>query len=153
MSTRGIRFLEQHGIRFEEMTYIFKQKGASRAADAVGWEQSQVIKSLVVQLPGKDLRFALVPADRELSLKKLARLYDAKQVDMASVKDAERVTGYMTGGISPFGSYAILPVVLEETLLAFDQVLINAGHRGVLVRMSPWDIQSVLDADVQDIIA
>ena len=119
----------------------------------MGWEPGQTIKSLVVQTGPRDLCFVLVPGDRDLSTKKLARALGVKTVDLAPVRDAERLTGYKEGGISPFGSYAALPVVLEETLLERERVLINAGRRGVLVALDPWDLQAVLDAQVEDVIA
>jgi Cys-tRNA(Pro)/Cys-tRNA(Cys) deacylase len=152
MSTRGIKALEQRGVAFEVVEYLYKQKGAGRAAEAVGWSEDQVIKSLVVT-SGRDFWFVLVPAHRELSLKKLARVLAVKAVEMATVRDAERLTGYIEGGISPFGSYTALPVVMEERLLEHDHVLINAGHRGVLVALSPWDLQELLSAEVEDVVA
>jgi Cys-tRNA(Pro)/Cys-tRNA(Cys) deacylase len=152
VTTRGIKVLEEHGAAFEVVEYLYKQKGAGRAADAVGWSEDQVIKSLVVAA-GRDFWFVLVPAHRDLSLKKLARLLGVKSVEMATVRDAERLTGYVEGGISPFGSYAALPVVMEERMLEHDRVLINAGHRGVLVAMSPWDLQELLSARVEDVVA
>ena len=151
MSTRGIKLLEQKGAAFEVVEYVYKRKGAGRAADAGGWDEAQVGKSLVVTA-GRDFWFVLVPADRDLSLKKLARLLGVKAVEMASVRDAERLTGYVEGGISPFGSYAALPVVMEQGLLEHDRVLINAGHRGVLVALSPWDLQDLLGAEVEDVV-
>lgn len=152
MSTRGIKLLEQRGVAFEVVEYLYKQKGAGRAAEAAGWSEDQVIKSLVVTA-GRDFWFALVPSHRELSLKKLARLLGVKSVEMAAVRDAERLTGYVEGGISPFGSYTALPVLMEETVLEHDRVLINGGHRGVLVAMSPWDLQELLSARVEDVVA
>ena len=153
MSTRGIKYLREQGVAFEEVDYLYKQKGARRAASAVGWLESQVIKSLVTRAGERDFRFVLVPADRDLSLKKLARLLGVKQVTLAEVRDAERLSGYVQGGISPFGAYAALPVVLEETLLEHERVVINAGRRGVLVALSPWDLQELLHAEVADIVA
>lgn len=154
MSTRGIKLLEQRGVAFEVVEYLYKQKGAGRAADAVGWNEEQVIKSLVVAAMAndRDFWFVLVPAHRELSLKKLARLLGVKAVDLAAVRDAERLTGYVEGGISPFGAYTALPVVMEQGLLEHDRVLINAGHRGVLVALSPWDLQELLSAEVEDVV-
>lgn len=150
--TRGIRFLEEAGVTFEIVEYLYKERGAGRAAAAVGWSEEQTIKSLVVRTGPREHWFALVPAHRELSTRKLARALGAKQVELADPKDAERLTGYVTGGISPFGAYTRLPVVLEETLLLHEQVLINAGHRGVLVALSPWTLQELLQAEVEDIV-
>lgn len=152
MSTRGIRFLEDKGIAFEEVPYLYKKKGAARAAEAVGWAEEQTIKSLVVRTGDKELYFVLVPAHLDLSTKKLARVLGVKSAELASVRDAERLTGYVQGGISPFGSYTSFPVIMEETLLEHDRVVINAGRRGVLVALSPWDIQELLKAEVEDVV-
>ena len=151
MKNRGIRFLEDQGVDFQVVEYIYKKKGGQIAAQAVGWNDAQVVKSLVVKTGPKDYCFTLVPTDRDLSVKKLARMIGAKTVDMASVRDAERLTGYVEGGISPFGSYTPLPVYLEEALLEHDRVLINAGHRGLLVSLNPWDLQAILNAEVENI--
>ncbi len=153
MSTRGIKVLEERQVAFEVVEYLYKKKGAGRAAEAVGWAEELTVKTLVVQTGPKDLWFVLVPGDRELSTKKLARVLGVKGVDLVKVRDAERLTGYKEGGISPFGSYTALPVVLEDTLLERDRVLINAGRRGVLVALDPWDLQALLDARIEDIIA
>jgi Cys-tRNA(Pro) deacylase len=152
MSTRGIRFLEARGLSFETVTYVYKRKGAGRAAAAVGWNEDQVVKSLVACTSDRAFLFVLVPASRDLSTKKLARHLGVKSVDMAAVREAERMTGYSEGGISPFGSYAEIPAVMDESLLEHETVLINAGRRGVLVSMSPWDIQELLDAAVEDVV-
>jgi len=153
VTTRGIRFLEERGAQFEEVDYVYKRKGAGRAAHAVGWREDQVIKTLVVRTGPRDFLFALLPADRDLSTRKLARLLEVKSVDLAEVRDAERLTGYVEGGISPFGSYAALPVVMEEQLLGHERVLINAGRRGVLVALSPWDLAELLGARVEALVA
>ena len=150
-TTRGIRFLEEEGVSFELVTYVFRQKGAKRTAGAVGWDEAQVIKSLVAEVGTKEYCFALIPADRDLSVKRLARVMNTKEVQMAKTPDAERLTGYVAGGISPFGSYVELPVIIDESLFEHDEVLINAGHRGVLVAMSPWDMAEILSAQIENI--
>lgn len=152
MSTRGIRLLEELGVEHEVFEYIYKQKGAGRAARAIERSEEQVIKSLVFRLDERDHRFALVPASRELSTKKLARLLGIKAVEMAKPRDAERLTGYVAGGISPLGSYSRLPVIMEETLFELERVVINAGRRGVVVAIDPWVLQELLDAEIEDIV-
>lgn len=150
--TRGIRFLRERGVAFRVVEYLYQQKGAGRAAEAVGWPEERVLKSLVARLPPKEFHFVLVPAHRELSTRKLARVLGARTAELAEPREAERLTGYVTGGISPFGSYAALPVVLEQTVLEHDEVLLNGGRRGVLVALSPWTLQELLDARVEDVI-
>ncbi len=152
MSTRGIRWLDDHHVAHRVVEYLYKQKGAGRAAAAIGMAEELVVKSLVLEAGG-DLRFALLAADRELSLKKLARLWGLREVQLAAVRDAERVTGYKEGGISPLGSWTALPVVMDEALFEHAEILVNGGHRGVLVGLDPWALQELLDAAVEDISA
>jgi len=151
-STRGTRVLDELGTRYEVVEYLYARKGAGRAADAVGWAESQVVKTLVVETGARSFHFVLIPADRDLSTRKLGRLLGSSSVALASVREAERLTGYVEGGISPFGSYTRLPVVLEERLLESDRVLVNGGHRGVLVALDPWDLQQALEAAVEDVV-
>ncbi|MDY0061105.1 MAG: YbaK/EbsC family protein [Myxococcota bacterium] len=151
--TRGIRYLEEQGVAFTVVSYLYKERGAGRAAAAVGWEEERTIKSLVVEASPRGFFFALVPAHRELSTKKLARLLGVKNVELASPHDAQQLTGYVPGGISPFGAYTRLPALMELSLLEHEQVLINGGHRGVLLALSPWTIQELLQAEVEEIIA
>jgi Cys-tRNA(Pro)/Cys-tRNA(Cys) deacylase len=152
-NTRGTRVLDELGTRYEVVEYLYTRKGAGRAADAVGWDESQVVKTLVVETGARSFHFVLVPADRDLSTRKLGRLLEVTSAALASVRDAERLTGYVEGGISPFGSYTRLPVIMEERLLECDRVLVNAGHRGVLVALDPWDLQQALDAGVEDVVS
>jgi len=81
-----------------------------------------------------------MPGDRELALKKMAKACGAKKAAMATPETAERLTGYHVGGISPFGLRQRLPVVMEEGLLKHAAVMINAGQRGVMLKMVPGDI-------------
>ncbi len=109
-------------------------------------------KSLVAKA-GDELVFALVPADSELSLKKLAAAAGAKHAVMAQPRDAERVTGYQVGGISPLGSRKALRVFLDSGSAAFERVCLNAGNRGHIVELGTADLVRVTDATVCDLRA
>ncbi|MFH2218337.1 MAG: aminoacyl-tRNA deacylase [Pseudomonadota bacterium] len=148
MSTRAIRYLKQKEILFEVVTYAHEEKGAEYAARAVGFPVERTIKTLVVDLGQKKYAFVLMPGDRQLNLKQLAGACSVKKAAMVDAETARRLTGYQVGGISPFGSRQPLPVAMEESLLAFDRVLINAGQRGTMVMMSPGDIVKALDCKV-----
>ena len=89
-----------------------------------------------------------MPGDRQLSMKRLAKACGVKRAAMADARTAERITGYMVGGISPFGTKQKLPVVLEADILTFDKILINAGQRGTMLKMVPADIRKTLAAKV-----
>jgi Cys-tRNA(Pro)/Cys-tRNA(Cys) deacylase len=144
MSTRAVAFLKKRGFPFEVLQYDHVEKGAAFAAQALGFPLEATVKTLVAALDGKGPVLALVPGHLQLDLKKLARVSGAKRASMADTATAERLTGYMVGGISPFGTRRRLPVVMEERLLDQEKVLINAGHRGTMLEMAPADIAAVL---------
>lgn len=153
MSTRAIKHLERIGTSFEVVTYKHKEKGAEFAARAVGFPLEKTIKTLVIDLGGNRYTLALMPGDRQLSLKRVAAACSSKRATMADTPAAQRLTGYLVGGISPFGTKKSLPAVMEADLLEFDQVMINGGQRGVLLKMAPADIAAALDAKISNLSA
>jgi Cys-tRNA(Pro)/Cys-tRNA(Cys) deacylase len=148
MSTRAIKFLNQKGVSFEVKKYQHEEKGARFAAQAMGFPLERTIKTLVVDLGHKGYIMILMPGDKNIDLKKLSAALSVKRAAMADTSTAERLTGYLVGGISPFGTKQDLPVVMEECLLEFDRVAINAGKRGVMLVMDPKDILLAVKGDV-----
>ena len=146
MSTRAVSFLTRQKIPFEVVAYAHEEKGASFAARAVGFPLSQTIKTLVADFGDHHYRLVLMPGDREVSMKKLARVCGVKRAAMADAASAERATGYLVGGISPFGTRQRLAVLMEKSLMAHREVLINAGQRGLLLKMNPADIARAVGA-------
>ena len=144
MSTRAVVWLKQKKIPFEIVHYDHEEKGASFAARATGFPLEQTIKTLVVHLGGKSFGLALMPGDQELSLKKMAKAFGVKKAAMADAAAAERLTGYHVGGISPFGLRQPLTAVMEEVLLQYDAVMINAGQRGTMLKMAPGNVVAAL---------
>ncbi len=153
MSTRAIAYLKQKKIPFDVVKYDHEEKGAEFAAKAVGFALEATIKTLVVDLGEKRRVLALVPGHRQVDLKKLARICGAKRAAMADRATAERATGYLVGGISPFAAKQRLSSVMEESLMACDHVLINAGQRGTMLEMAPADIAGVLECQMASIIS
>lgn len=151
MSTRALAFLEQHRIAHEVVKYEHQEKGAQFAAQTVGFPLARTIKTLVVALDNRSHVLALMPGDRQLSLKKMAAAGGARKAAMADTKAAERLTGYLVGGISPFGTKQRLAVVMEAGLQAYPAVMINGGQRGLLIKMAPEDIIRVLKVKIADI--
>jgi len=152
MSTRAIQYLNKKGINFKVLEYEHDEKGVEFAARAIGFPLERTIKTLVVDLGNKKYSFALMPGDNQLSLKQLAKVCEVKRAAMMDTATAERLTGYLVGGISPFGAKQNLRVVIDESLLKFDNVAINAGQRGVMLIMAPGDIIKALDCDVAGIV-
>ena len=151
MSTRGVKFLQQKKIDFELIRYEHQEKGAEFAAKSIDFPLSQTIKTLVVDLGNKKFCLALLPGDKQLSLKQIARIFTAKRAAMVDVETAERITGYLVGGISPFGTRQKLEAVMASSLCEFETVVINAGQRGSLLRLSPDDIRTALNCRIADI--
>ena len=147
--TRGTRYLRQQGIDFELRTYRHDRKGAAFASESLGIPIERFAKTLVAEAGGPVL--VLMPGDRELSLRKLARLRGVKEAHMAEPKDAERLTGYLVGGIGPFGTRRTLPVLVEESLTAHDRVAVNGGGRGVIVELARDDLLRLTGAETADL--
>jgi Cys-tRNA(Pro)/Cys-tRNA(Cys) deacylase len=151
MTTRAIKFLKQKKVPFDVLKYDHTEKGAAFAAQATGMPLERTIKTLVVDTGPKSYHLALVAGDRQLSLKKMARACGVKRAAMADTRSAERLTGYLIGGISPFATRQRLPVIMDAFLLNYANVAINAGQRGILLAMTPTDILDILAGDVDDI--
>lgn len=105
----------------------------------LGVPPPQVFKTLIVQ-GERGLAVGVVPVDRQLDLKALAAALGLKKLAMAQTADAERVTGYVVGGISPVGQRRALPTVVDVSATAFDKVYVSGGRRGLDVSLSPDDL-------------
>ena len=151
MTTRGITWLNTKRIPHTVIAYDHLEKGAAFAAQQVGFPIEQTIKTLVVLIDKKAAFLALMPGDRKLSLKKVAAAAGGKKAVMADTATAQRLTGYMVGGISPFGTKKQIPVIMDRSMGRLDEIMINAGRRGVMVKMATNDLQRSLDAAVVDL--
>lgn len=147
--------LTDAGVDYSIHAYEY-DPGADRvglqAAQALGESPARVLKTLMMRVDGRPA-CAIVPSDREVSLKKLAAALRAKAAEMMSPADAERLTGYKVGGISPFGQRKRIPVVLEAGAMRHERVYLNGGQRGLQVRMAPADIAQILGALVAVVVA
>jgi Cys-tRNA(Pro)/Cys-tRNA(Cys) deacylase len=140
--------LEKAGVAFTLHEYDYDpnaERIGMQAAEALGISPARLLKTLMAKAGGTAV-CVLVPSDREVSLKKLAAAARAKDAAMLAPADAERLTGYRVGGISPFGQKKRVRVFLEVDALAFATVLLNGGRRGLQIEMAPGDIVSLLDA-------
>lgn len=151
MPTRAIRYLEQKKIPFEIVKYDHEEKGAEFAARASGYPLKRTVKTLVVDLGGGEYLLALMPGDKQLSMKRLARVCGVKRAAMVDTRTAERITGYLVGGISPLGTKLKLKVVMEASILKFEKILINAGQRGTMLKIAPEIIRSLLACRVANV--
>ena len=145
-TTKAIRFLREHGVDFIEHPYRYEEKGGTEAAArALGIDEHLIIKTLVMEDEKKSPLIVLMHGDREVSTKELARIMGVKSVNPCTPEVALRHTGYMVGGISPFGTKKKLPVYVEETILTLPRIFINAGKRGLLCEISPQELIRLLN--------
>jgi Cys-tRNA(Pro)/Cys-tRNA(Cys) deacylase len=154
-STRATKMLEQAKVAFTIHTYDYDPDADSiglQAAQALGEEPARVLKTLMALADGKPV-CVIVPSDCEVSMKKLAAVFGAKSAQMMKPADAERITGYKVGGISPFGQMKPPRVAMEEQAMAHDFVYINGGQRGLQVRLSPRDAMTMLKAIAAPLVA
>jgi Cys-tRNA(Pro) deacylase len=144
--TSAIRFLKDHQVNFIERPYRYEEEGGTEvAAKALGVGEHLVIKTLVMEDDQKAPFTILMHGDKQVSTKELARTIGVKSVNPCTPEVALKHTGYMVGGISPFGTKKPLPVYVEELILSLPKIFINAGRRGLLVEISPSDLVKVLN--------
>ena len=121
-----------------------------QAAEALGIEPARLLKTLMARAD-KEIVCVLAPSDREVNLKKLAAAAGAKSAAMLGAAEAERITGYHIGGISPFGQKKRVRVFVERAALRFAQVVVNGGRRGLQAELAPDDLVRVLNAADADL--
>jgi Cys-tRNA(Pro)/Cys-tRNA(Cys) deacylase len=146
--TPATAFLDTAGVAYSLATYAYDPDAESvglQAAAALGAPPSEVLKTLIVRVDGRPACVVLA-SDREVSMKKLAAALGGKTAEMAPVAEAERITGYRVGGVSPFGQKKRLPTVLDADAAALPAAFVNGGQRGLQVRLAPADLARVLAA-------
>jgi Cys-tRNA(Pro)/Cys-tRNA(Cys) deacylase len=154
-ATRATRALEQAGVAFTIHTYDYDPDADSvglQAAEALREPPDRALKTLMTLVDGK-AACVIVPSDREVSMKKLAAAFGGKSAQMMKPADAERMTGYKVGGISPFGQMRPVRTAIEQQSLAHALVYLNGGQRGLQVRLSPRDAATALKAVTAPLVA
>ncbi|MEU4396189.1 Cys-tRNA(Pro) deacylase [Kribbella sp. NPDC023855] len=134
--------LTKAGVTFTTHTYEHDPAAKSyglEAAEALGLLPEQVFKTLLVDVDGK-LSVGVVPVDKQLDLKAVAAALNGKKATMADPAAAERITGYVVGGISPIGQKRLLPTVVDETASVHETVYVSGGRRGLDLGLSPADL-------------
>ncbi len=153
--TPAVLLLERQGIPHEVRRYELsgEEKGryGEAVAEAIGAEPARVFKTLVAQLDTGELVVGIVPVDRTLDVRSLAAAAGAKSAKMAPPDVAEKTTGYVTGGISPFGQRKPSRTFVDCSMNGFPQVFVSGGKRGLQVGLAPADLVRVAHATVADI--
>jgi Cys-tRNA(Pro) deacylase len=146
-ATPAIRVMKEKDVAFALRPYKYEERGGTEtAARELGVEESRVVKTLVMEDDRKAPFIVLMHGNRHVSTKNLARILGVRSVSACDPRVAEKHTGYMVGGTSPFGTRKALPVYMEATILELPSIFINAGRKGLLAEMSPGELQRILDA-------
>lgn len=143
-STPATTYLEELGVSYTKHTYDYQRKGSDVAAEGLGLGLHDVVKTLIMQRDESEPIVVLQHGDKEVSLKDLARQIGAKSVEPCEVKDAQRHTGYLVGGISPFGTKRKMPVYVEASILQMPKFYINGGQRGFILEMTPAELSKAV---------
>jgi len=154
-TTPATKALQKLGVKFVLHTYVYDSGAESiglQAAEALGVEPFRMLKTLMAEVDGSPV-CVVVPSDGEVSMKKLASAFGGKAAKMMRPADAERLTGYHVGGISPFGQKKPVPVAIEAAALGHATVFLNGGQRGLQIELDPNDAVKALGAIAQALTA
>ncbi|MFC5472594.1 aminoacyl-tRNA deacylase [Paraherbaspirillum soli] len=145
--TPATQFLRKHGAVFSEHPYAYEEHGGTAAsARALGVDEHHVVKTLVMQDEAARPLIVLMHGDCKVSTKNLARQIACKSVEPCKPEVANRHSGYLIGGTSPFGTRKTMPVYIEESILALEKIYINGGRRGYLLGVAPHTAAALLQA-------
>ena len=143
--TAAIRVLRAQGVAFTEHPYDYEERGGTAvSARELGVDEHAVIKTLVMETDTRQPLVVLMHGDRMVSTRELARTIGVKTVSPCSPETANRHSGYLVGGTSPFGTRKPMPVYMEATILDLPTIYINGGRRGFLLGIDPREAQRVL---------
>ena len=145
--TPATQFLRKHGIAFSEHPYAYEEHGGTTVSSReLGVDEHCVVKTLVMQDEAAKPLIVLMHGDCKVSTKNLARQIGCKSVEPCKPEVANRHSGYLVGGTSPFGTRKAMPVYVEESILELEKIYINGGRRGYLVGIDPQALISGLQA-------
>lgn len=145
--TPATAWLKSHGVAYTEHVYDYVDRGGTtESARQLGLDEHMVVKTLVMQDQDAKPLLVLMHGNRTVSTKNLARQIGAKSVEPCKPEVANRHSGYLVGGTSPFGTRKAMPVYVEESILALPRIVINGGRRGFLVGIAPQVLAGPLGA-------
>ncbi|WP_298432375.1 Cys-tRNA(Pro) deacylase [Geobacter sp.] len=143
--TPAVRVLRAAGVSFTDHPYTYEEKGGTAvSARELGVDEHAVVKTLIMEDEAKKPLIVLMHGDRQVSTKELARVIGVKSVAPCTPETANRHSGYLVGGTSPFGTRREMPVYMEETILELPRIYLNGGKRGYLVGIEPQDAARLL---------
>jgi Cys-tRNA(Pro) deacylase len=151
-ATNAIRVLRENKADFILRPYNYEEKGGTAvSARELGVDEHLVVKTLVMEDENRNPLIILMHGDNQVSTKALARVLGVKSVNPCDPATANKHTGYMVGGTSPFGTRKPLPVYVERTILALPKIFINAGKKGLLAEMAPSELVRILKPVVVEV--
>ena len=151
-ATPATAFLAQHGIEYTEHFYDYVEHGGTAvSSSSLGVPEHEVVKTLIMETDKGDPLVVLMHGDRKVSTKELARAAGAKRIFPSKPEDAQRHSGYLVGGTSPFGTRKKMPVYLQKSVLDLARIYINGGRRGFLVGIAPAELVRVLEPVLVDV--
>ncbi len=146
--TPATQLLKAAKVAFTEHSYVYLEHGgAMHSASELGWDPFHVVKTLIMQDGDAKPLVVLMHGNRKVSTKNLARQIGVKWVEPCTPEVANRHSGYLVGGTSPFGTRRLMPVFIESSILELPKILINGGRRGYLIGIDPQLCVSLLGAN------
>lgn len=143
--TAAVRALRAEKVAFDDYLYVYEEKGGTAASSReLGVDEHAVIKTLIMEDDSHAPLIVLMHGDLQVSTKELARVIGARQVTPCTAAVAQKQSGYLLGGTSPFGIRHQMPVYMEESIVGLSKIYINGGKRGYLVGMAPAELIRVL---------
>ncbi len=153
-TTQATLFLKANGVAFTDHLYAYEAHGGtSVSARELGVEEHAVVKTLVMENELKKPLIVLMHGDRKVSTKELARQIGCKKVEPCKPEVANKHSGYLFGGTSPFGTKTGMPIYVERSILELDRIYINGGRRGYLVGIDPKELPKLLAVEAVEVAA
>lgn len=150
-ATPAVHFLRQQKVPFTEHEYRYEERGGTAVSSReLGVDEHVVIKTLIMEDEKKQPLIVLMHGDKEVSTKNLARQAGRKTVSPCAPDVAQKHSGYLVGGTSPFGTRKHMPVFLERTIADLERIYINGGRRGFLISLAPADLIRALSPTLVD---
>lgn len=144
--TAAVRALRAAKVQFTDHLYVYEEKGGTAVSSReLGVDEHAVVKTLVMEDEAKNPLVVLMHGDRQVSTRELARVLGVKTISSCTPDTAQKHTGYLVGGTSPFGTRRRMPVCMEETILDLPRIYINGGKRGYLVGIDPRNVVKLLN--------
>lgn len=154
MKTPATAFLDARGVQYEVHEFGYVEGGGTKhSSEVLGVDEHRVVKTLVFEDEAKQPLLVLMHGDKRVSTKQLARQLGRKSIAPCAPEVAQRHTGYLVGGTSPFGTKKALPIACERSITQLERLYINGGGRGFLVSMTPEALVRVLEPTLVDCAA